>query len=285
MNTQFGDVKELESLVEKLDHAEVRGVSVKDTAIDGYKGIWNTSKNELEGIVKTINSDLIQHKDSFMPFIHAVKDASDSSGGEVKIKGSVKDFGGRVIVSAMFSNLEVNAGSDGDKIQLGARLENNYNSPHFRAEGFGFRSFCQNGMFLGRVLTARVSSKHAIQADLEKKCLEFIGMMFDKSTLLVDVIKEAEQDIVKEPKVVEAIFLGEVGGPRTTQKIMDLLEKPDVISRYDMYNAVTNFATHQAKNESQREYYQGTAQRLLTVPIKELNRGELRTRRRPGREE
>lgn len=250
-------------MIGTLDRAELRPVTVSSETMQPYVAIWNTSQNQIETIVDRRNSNLIQHAEAIAPFIEAIHEK------HTDVSGTLKNHGGEVIIEALFKDLYVGEGND--KIHMGARLVNNYNTkggPFFKGELFGFRSFCSNGMILGKVLVSSVFGKHTKISDLQKKMMEFVGSIFDNAIRLQEIIKEADEDKLDEDEA-EGILLKIFRRKKFVKKIQELFEKRD-LTRYTVYNALTNYATFQSKNESQRVRLHQIAQRILINPKSEL---------------
>jgi hypothetical protein len=230
-----------------------------------YVAVWNTSQNILETIVERRNSSLIQHKEAFSPFIEALHE----KGAEVS--GTMKNHGGEVIIEALFKDLFID--DSGDKIQVGARLSNNYNSksgPYFRGEFFGFRSMCSNGMILGKVMVCNFSAKHNKIADLQKRMMEFVGSIYTNATKLQEIITDAKKEKLDDDEA-EDILLRIFRRKKFVKKLQDLFEKGQ-LTRYTVYNALTNYATFKSRDERQRVKMHQVAQRVLVTPKSKLTR-------------
>lgn len=252
-------------MIGHLDKAELIPVNVSSENMQPYVAIWNTSQDQLETIVERRNSNLIQHAEAIAPFIEAMREK------KADISGTLKNHGGKVIIEALFNGLFIGDGDD--KIQVGARLTNNYNSkngPYFRGEFFGFRSFCSNGMILGKVMVCNFSAKHTKIADLQKRMMEFVGSIYDNAETLQKIIQDADKDKL-EVEEAEDILLSIFGRKKFVKKLQNLFEKRS-LTRYTVYNAITQYATHQAKNEAQRVRMQQVAQKVLTKPKEKLIR-------------
>lgn len=250
-------------MIGKLDRAELRPVIVSSEVMQPYVAVWNISQGQIETIVDRRNSNLIQHAEAIAPFIEAMHEK------KTEISGTLKNHGGEVIIEALFKDLYIGQGDD--KIQLGARLVNNYNTkggPFFRGEFFGFRSFCSNGMILGKVLVGSVFSHHTKISDLQKKMMEFVGAIFENATTLTEIIKEAEEDKLDEDEA-EGILLKIFKRKKMVKSLQELIEKRD-LTRYSVYNAITNYATFKAKNEAHRARLHQFAQKVLITPKSKL---------------
>ena len=250
-------------MISHLDEAELRPVTVSSETMQPYVAIWNTSQDQLETIVERRNSNLIQHAEAIAPFIEAMNEK------KTEISGTLKNHGGEVIIEALFKDLFIGEGDE--KIQVGARIVNNYNTksgPYFRGEFYGFRSLCSNGMILGKVLVGSVFSKHTKISDLQKMMMEFVGSIYENTETLREIISEATKERL-ELEDAEDILLRIFRRKKFVKKLKELFEKGD-LTRYTVYNALTNYATFKSKNEAQRVRMHQVAQRVLMTPKNKL---------------
>ena len=258
-------------MIQSLDRAELRQVNVGSYEPDNYIAIWNVSRDKLEGIVDRKNSTLIQHKDAFDSFIRVAREK------RVEVSGILKNFGGNVIIEATFKNVNLEDPT-GSNINLGVRLENNYDKrgmPCFEGQGFGIRAVCSNGMII-RDVVSKLFKKHEKVADLDKGLLEFIDIIMTSGVkLLKDTIENANKDVFTNAKDVIEVMRGEIFSNRISSEIEETLETKDGISRYTIYNSITMYATHRAKDERERVSLHRIAERILIKPKSELRRKSL----------
>ena len=267
MENQFENLDQLSQMTQNLDVAELRQVRVGLSDTDEYVGIWNKSKDILETVVQRKDSTLIQHKDAFEIFIKAVRNKN------LKISGTLHNHGGQVIVMAKFDELRIDDGSSGG-VTAGARIENTYSNsrgPKFSGQAAGERNICMNGMIFGETLAA-VFKKHEKQSDLDKAMMEFIGDITSNSKKIKEIIDEARNDKFENTEDAHEVILGEIGSKKKAKKIIELIEEQRDVTRYSVYNSMTQYATHHAQNEKERMRLQRLAEKVLTVPKEELKR-------------
>lgn len=272
---EFKNLEQLEEIAQNLDKAELRPIQIapsqvspKETALynaTAYVAIWNLTKDQLETIVERKNSCVLQHKDAMGVFVRVAKKLG------LNVSGNLKNHGGEVLVEALFDNMKAEDGSK-EGITLGVRLENNYDKrgyPNFIVEPFGTRGVCVNGMMLGKFIGS-VFQKHRKLADLDKALHEYIGKILAtvKERLERQIVK-AKEDVFKEEEDVNEVIMGELSSKKIAQRVKQLLEDKDV-TRYTVYNAITQYATHDARDEKQRVRLQNIAQRVLVRPIDKL---------------
>lgn len=231
-----------------------------------FVAIYNTTRDCLETIVQRKNSTLIQHEQAFNSFVRVCGEKG------LKVSGEVKNHGGQVIVEALFNNLSVADGSEGG-LKLGVRLENNYDHkgyPNFGGSGFAERLVCSNGMVMKEIVAA-IFNKHNKVADLDKVMLEFVDNVLNKSVeALKELVHMAKADGFDDEDELNSVLAGELNfSKRIAKKVKHLIDKEDP-TRYGLYNALTNYATHEAPSERMRMRMQRIAERVLVKPKIEL---------------
>lgn len=268
MEREFKSIKELKILINGLDDAETRSVAVASESdykgTEEYIGIWNSTKGLLEGIVHRKNSTVISHKDAFQTFINAVEEK------KIEISGMVSDYGGCCVIESEFKNMSIDDGS-AKGIIFGVKLENDYcrgSKPVFKGDGFGVRGVCNNGMVLGGLVT-NIFKGHNKVAELNKDMLQFVDRILKSKEKLKEMIDSAKKDIVDD---ADEVVLGEIKNRKKAKKIIELFETTDNITRYTIYNALTEYATHSSKDKWEEDHLQKVAQRVLICPQEELER-------------
>jgi hypothetical protein len=271
MIEKFENLQQFESSVKTLDQAEALPVYIKDKVNENYKAVWNKSKDQLEGIIPA-KYGLIEHEQAFGPFIKVLEGKSMEG-----VKGVIKNFGGYVVVEAILPGLTVEV-KNGDTINLGVRLSNNYgaqtNKPMFRGEAFGYRSVCQNGMFFGQVMVSKFFASHEKVADLEKQLLDFVGNVMENSQVIKSILVNNTKDEMSLKEAKE-IVKGEIGRKKALVLITGYLGRNDKVTKYDLYNAITQYATFNVRNEKQRVQVQTIAQKVLVKSRDKLRKAVL----------
>ena len=267
VETKFGNTAELDQMTATLDLAELQPVKVGTSDTDEYVGIYNKSRSLLESIVPRKESMLIQHKDAIQAFTKACVHEG------VDVKGSLKNFGGEVIVEAEFrGEQQVKDGTDAG-VTIGARLVNNYSSTKLRASGYGVRSVCSNGMIFGGIVSG-VFRKHEKQELIEKEMIEMVSNIKASTAKLQKLINVAREEKLPTIDEMEEIIMGQIKNKKKAKAIAGLFEKGD-LTKYGIYNALTNYATHQVDTEKERGRLQRIAQRVLITPEADLEREPL----------
>ena len=253
-------------MTQNMDIAELRPVKVGSSDTDEYVGIWNTSKNILETVVQRKDSTLIQHKDAFASFVRVAQQEN------LNVSGVIHNNGGQVIVMAKFGGIKIDDGSEGG-ITMGVRLENTYSNnhgPRFNSQAAAEREMCMNGMIFGKTLAA-VFKRHEKQSNLDKSITEFIGNIMSNTKKIKEFIDNAKKDVLETDDAHE-IILGGIRSKKKAKKIIELIEEQRDITRYSLYNSITQYATHEANNDEESMKLQRVAERILTVPKDKLKR-------------
>ena len=264
---EFKTLEQLQQEVIKLDRAELREVQVGSYNPENYVAVWNTTRDELEGIILKKNSVLLQHKDVFNSFIKIATDIN------LAITGELKNHGGQVIGEFQFTNLNFKDPTNSN-IRVGMRVENSYNkygSPMFEAQGYGIRGVCNNGMVMYGSI-GKIRAKHERLADLDKYMLEFIEKIFKSIEKLQMFINKANEDIFNDVNDAQEVIRGELHSKKLSTDVFGLLETRDNITRYTVYNAITQYATHNSEDELQKLRLHKVAERILIKPRTELSR-------------
>lgn len=275
MQDKFNNISELEVLLEKTDKAEIQPVFSSNAEQENdWVRVFNTTRNYTETMVQKSRGKVINHIEAFKPLLGVLEQQENA-----EFFGFVHNHNGRVTVEVLFNNAVVKDGSD-EGIKLGMKFTNDYSRLNFRGENFGYRKFCSNGCALGKTLHNEMSCSHKNLANLNKEILGFIEVAFNKTKLLEGIIDKAKIDEFISEEDALRVLVGEVTGERTAKKMMELIEQQNVFSRYNIYNCITNFATHSITNDGRRRHYQEMAQKILVTSSDKLNRGELKKERK-----
>jgi len=250
-----------------------------------YMAVFNESKDQLAQITSD-KYTIIQHRD----IVHSLINSFKSKG--IEVFGRMDDNGNQVRADLVFGNGK-NPIKDGTNkgIQIGIRVLNSYNrSSSFRMEMFGFRMLCQNGMSLGKVMNdiKEVTFHTGAEKNLEQIQLivdSFIDRVVSSSDLLqvyvskcmVDSIAWDEVTKILEKymphqkhrdKICEKLGISMITkrNEKTKEKYYEyVLEKDGKknVNRWDMYNALTNYATHNKLSFGTENFVQEIAQKVM----------------------
>jgi len=267
---RFENLIELKTQIMRLDRAEEREVWItkNNTALayktDEYKAIWNIDTNKL-GCIASSKYKIIQHRDAFMQLVEVLQNLG------LNVEGNIKNCRDKVIIDLLFKGQElIDDGEEG--IKLGIRIGNSYNMSYsLKGELYAYRLICSNGMVLGNAINdVKLRRLHMGEVDVRKNIRNFIKEAIQSSNKLKILVSKAMQDTLEweyATKLLEAMI--------NIKKYRDMIEerlsefKGRRLTRWDIYNAITNIATHGEEiTENIEGYLQNKAQKiLLNTPI------------------
>lgn len=265
-----------------------------------YKGIYNTTSGELAQIVSKYYQ-IIQHND----VIKAIKNVLEKK--NIDVSGLSKNYGNQVQLDLTFGGKKYKIKDDSQKgLNLGIRIINSYNrASSFRLEMFGYRYICQNGMALGQAMrqvkesifhTGQVKTYQIIESITDEFLTNVIenseGLQKYVSSCLIDSL-----DWKRTAKILEALLkhplhrkqicsllgisifeeLDEKTGKKKFIYVLDEKERK-IINRWQLYNAVTNYATNWPLGFSVEKTLQECAQKILTNKYEKLIKLEVKTK-------
>lgn len=262
-----------------LDVAEERPVAVAhgfDLAGQGdnwqqqnnVKAIWNTTKNHFVTVVSS-KYTLIQHAEAFKPALETVRALG------LKVKGEMFSQGPRAWAYCLFQDHEIKP-ADGEKIQLGVMFKNGFTGTNaISGVAFAGRLVCQNGMILGKVLGQRCYMRHI--GEIKMPFEDLIKQVIDSSARLTEIANEAIAESITYAEV-EAL-LKALMPPKMAQELMLELKDYERISRWDVYNSMTAYMSHNMNSQRTRDKLSPLAQQILEQKFPQLlNLAEQHTR-------
>jgi hypothetical protein len=269
----------------KVKVAEI--VENPDETIAGFRPIKNRYgiKNERSGAIADFCSPIysvLQHSAAVDMVLGSLKEHG------IEARGFMKEWDNGVAVELFLDNvllpaqgnefvahsLRIPDGQDG--IQMGIRFVNSYDkSSGFRGYGFGWRLACSNGMFLRSVLPEMMFSvRHTGQVvtRVGDKIYEAIRRLVYNRGALIAVIEEAKKDKVSfaTESELSLALSGYVGSERRAENILDNRIAHDVgleTTRWNLYNLLTDYATHTELSVPMYERIQAGAERMLTSQV------------------
>lgn len=253
-------------------------------------------KNDQSGQVVQVASDhyqIIQHRD----VLNAIGEVLMERG--INVYGNIHNFGDMFRADLVFATgTGTKVRDDAKGVYLGFRAINSYNrSTAFRLEMYGFRAICSNGMALGKALhNIREVTFHMgaekNYAHIREITSTFIDTVIASSKKLQELVDDSISDTIvwdrvgpilekylKHNKHRETILklLGiatiDVYDKKTkVRKFTYVLDDQKVkkMTRWDIYNALTNYASHNELGLSVENTVQEVAQKILSTPVIEL---------------
>lgn len=241
-------------------------------------GIKNERSGEIADFASPIYS-VLQHYEAVNMVVNSLREKHIEARGfmtEWENGVAVELFIDNVIIpkqgnETLAQSLRVPDGKDG--IEMGIRFVNSYNkSSGFRGYGFGWRLACSNGMFLRSVLPEmKFSIRHTGQVvdRVGDKIQSAIRRLVENRGALIAVIDEAQNDVLQFKNEDELVTMlgGYVGSDSRADRILDTPAASGIgleASRWELYNLLTDYATHTEMSVSMYDRIQSGAEMLLT---------------------
>jgi hypothetical protein len=262
----FSDFTEMMQKTKGLDRAEKKEVLVNNEIQGKYQAIWNVDKNRLACIASD-KYTIVQHDDVMNDVVDTFKEFNLTN-----VQGGVTNYGDRVFLDVCFKDKVLKDDSE-EGILIGVRFSNSYDkSATFSCEPFAYRSVCINGMVLGRIFSQikirqihKGMVSHGSIFDFMKKAIE----IYEPLKILVS---NAMAESI-EWEMAESILKNLIIRKKYLKELKQMLVNKTKISRWDIYNAITNIATHGQKIRASAEVWlQEKAQSILNTSVEELSK-------------
>lgn len=242
----FTGLVELNQFGMNFDRAEARTVLTQKEGFEAiptkkYKGIWNVDTNKLACIAGEDYS-IVQHGEVAKQFVEVLQTLGLSGSGQVR------NLHDKVEIKFLFDKLELV--SDGEKgIKLGVRLVNSYNKQNcLQGELFAWRLICSNGMMLGEVISGvELKRVHTGEIDVRKEIRDFLKNAIESSDKLKRLVNIAMEDTLEWDycKKILGVIVHQQKYRDFIEKRVNLMhENGQALTRWDIYNIVTDLATH-----------------------------------------
>jgi len=263
--------------VENLDVAESRKVLIPTPAgsfmeAQRYQAVWNLSKNVL-GCIASKEYNIIQHKAVVQSLFDAIK------GLNLRYDFNMRTQGHRVFLDISFPDtkllVEAKGLEKGEEFIGGIRLINSYD----KTTGLLIlprlcRVACANGMIVSSFIKGySIRHNQELVKNFEVIIETAIGDMINSCDKLKAVVNDCIEDSI-EWSVVELILEKLISYEKHRIGILQILKSNEKLksqpklTRWDIYNAVTQYATHGAQlKPSIESWLQGRAQKLLETKL------------------
>lgn len=243
---KFNDIQELETQVLNFHKHEVKEVFVKLNGefaqAKNFKGIYNLDTSEVDGVM-TKRYNLIKHGDAILPLVDTIKEL-----GLTGVSGYTFCNGKRAYTMVWFEDVERQVEvQKGDIIKLGILIGNSVDGTlALWGEVMGLRLVCMNGMTTEHIIQS-YRKVHLGKENIAEEAGQFykalIVELTQHSEILKDIVSRNVAEMINS-KLYDTILSG-IGMPEThVQKILEELEGSDKISKWDLYNKVTEYITH-----------------------------------------
>lgn len=269
------ELKELRSAAEKFDRAELWNVfvspneAVRAEPEKNRKAVFNTHSEKVAAIVSD-RYILVQHKQVVNSVIDALANLN------IKTQANVRDAGNRIFVNLTFPDAKMDIQLN-ETFFMGLQIVNSYN----KTTGVMVlprlvRLTCLNGMVVSVGWTKGINLIHTnkLVEDFQAAIPVMIKQMANDSEKFKTMLNTCISDSV-EWKIMNRILNKLLDAKskhleHVTEKLKQYAKgaKP---TRWDLYNAFTDYATHDKQIKPNVEHWlQRKAQKVLTTSLAAL---------------
>ena len=236
--------------------------------------VWNLSKNSL-GCIASTGYNIIQHKEVVNSLFQAI------NGLNLKFDFNMRTQGHRVFLDVSFPDtkllVQAKGMEKGETFIGGLRLINSYD----RSTGLLIlprlcRVVCSNGMIMSNFIQGySIRHNQELVKDFEAIIEKALNGMVNSCDKLKAVINNCIADSI-EWQVLEVVLKNLIAYEKHRIAIFTILKsneklKGKPITRWDIYNSVTQYCTHGNQLKPSIEMWlQNRAQKLLETPLKEF---------------
>jgi len=258
-------LQELKIEAMSFDRAEIKKVYLegRQTAEDGHVAIYNVDKGKLASFVST-NYQLIQHRDMTEELIEAL------TGLNLPCEAKVLRINNKLVIDIDFPTKTIKPNIVGEEFTTGVRIINSYD----KSTGIMIlpkltRLACSNGMVVHRFIAGhQVSHVSKLAQDFRTGIDVALKNMINSDQKLKAIINGCMEDSVENELMAKIIAKM---CENTKKHITEIESRLKGNTRWDLYNAFTNYATHGAQiKPSVEEWLQNQAQKVLVKPLVEL---------------
>jgi hypothetical protein len=215
---------------------------------------------------------LIQHTDALYKVLDAVQGAGIDGNGRTKY------FGGKCYMDMTFSNMKVEDPT-GTDINLGYSVRNTYDATGgVTLFPFALRGICSNGMLFNSTPDLKlniVSIRH--MGDIVQKVTRGIKNLMEQTLriegVFVEMIDRASQNIIEfKGNELELTMAEYTGSKLSARRIIESskMSLNQEITQWDIYNALTQYASWNATNAPEYERLQRGAERVISLTPENL---------------
>lgn len=234
----------------------------KDVELKGYRAVWNVDKKRTASIVSE-RYNIVQHQEVVDAVVTAVSNLN------LKADCRVRDNGNSIFVDLTFADKPVNV-KKGEEFFAGIRIINSYNkTTGIVVAPRMLRCICSNGMVVDKIISGyNIMHTKKLTEDFQSIVERLVNKMVNSVDKFREIVEDCIGDSI-EWEMLDKILKNLSGAEKHLKGIKGLL--PENPTRWDVYNAFTEYATHGTQikpNVEQR--LQMTSQKLLTTPLQAL---------------
>ena len=231
--------------------------------------IVNNATNKVASVVSQQYA-LIQHHDVLRPIIKTLIDSHENANAKL----IVKNDGNFADLRVVFPEFHINDGTK-DGINLGFRATNSYDTTtSIKYQLFAYRWMCDNGMITGQKNIEGFVRKHVGAFNLNLNIAQLKEQISGHLPILkerIEILIERKWTLEETTNRLKELF-GDFDpqqdhgkqkiGLKILEKVKVTVEK-SVIRAWDVYNAITDIATHKVNSVGYHDMLQTKANRIL----------------------
>jgi hypothetical protein len=283
--------------IQTLPRAELRPLYFQDTDQETrlpyynesrFKAVVSADDEHTQYTAVTNQYKLVQHQDVMFQVLNTIQ--ATGVDGNARIKA----FGANCYMDMVFSNMSIDDPS-GSVINLGYTARNTYDSTGaINLFPFAIRSICSNGMIFNMTPKLQlniISIRHMgeIVSKVKLAMQNLITNTLQIEGVFVELVDQATKNIIEFRANELELTMAEFTGSRlSARKVIETSKMPITgdISQWEIYNALTQYASWNATNASNYQRMSQAAEKLLnndnakllTAKEKAIQREETRIR-------
>jgi len=234
-------------------------------AEENWKAVWNQDTGKVASIVSK-GYEIVQHRDVAQSFLDAYANLN------IEAKTRIKDHENRITIDVEFPKSRLYV-QKGEEFIVGFRLINSYD----KTTGVSIvprlvRLACMNGMIVDvKGFVGTFNYRH--NQEMAQNFAGYIETALKETINANDKLKAMVNDCIGDSiewEICEKLIPLLINTKKHWEVILEDL-KGDIVTRWDIYNAITKYATHNEQLKPNIEaFLQEKAQRVLTTPLMNL---------------
>lgn len=266
---------ELKNKAMSFDRAEMREVHiVKDGAethvSKRHMGVWNVDKNDL-ACLSAKNYSVIQHKYVTEKLVEALTSLN------IKGEASLSEEEHMIQIDIDFPDMKFALAQEGESYTTGIRVSNDYAKPAgLIISPKVTRLACANGMIVTDIVRpAKIKYTEELKVTVEGVIDKMLKDIINNDKKLQDMVSWAMEDSI-EWQSAKLLIHALLRKKKIAREILLLADKErdketGRLNRWQMYNAITNFATQgQRLGPKIEDWLQTKAQQVFRTPFEGL---------------
>lgn len=258
---------QLVDIAPTLDRAVLEPVYFRNGDECRFKVIRNEATNDAVCTV-TDKYKILQHSDAVNLIISAIQEAGVTGGG------ILYNHQNAIKVETYWDNLQIRDPTQDSYIQLGMTFTNSFNkSTGFSGHAFGWRQSCENGMLTSRILENSPKLYFMHTGDIQQRIINsvkyFIENIISIQNTIVQLIIDSQKEVITFDNVdMQIEYISQFSGSKLqAKKIIDAEKLELRESRWNLYNAITSYASHTDLSFNRYGYIQDRAQDVLNPSL------------------